>query len=183
MCQRLQLNLSVLVFVSPMALCVLKLHLINEGLCLTDVSAIIHSVFGGPIGLVRCVCALLVWWWDVADGECSVSILLNFHLLMGLCLWAFSQVLPLVYRSSAPLNETRRMEGAWVEAIPFSSPEIRFNSVLSSGVYYSKWRMLWAYFTMITLLFLPEPGKDHFYVLSLRIWDRACEYAGDALWM
>lgn len=140
-----------------------------------------------------CLGALLVWldvcvpYWCGGEmwqrASVLVSILLNFLLLMGLCLWAFSQVLPLFYRSSAPLNETRRMEGAWVEAIPFSSPEIRFNSVFSSGVYYSKWRMLWEYFTMITLLFLPEPGEDHFYILSLRIWDRACEYAGDALWM
>lgn len=161
------------------------MHLINEGLCLTDLSAIIHSMFGDPLGVVRCVCVctLLVWWWDVAEGKCSVSILLNFHLLMGLCLWAFSQVLPLLYSSPAPLNETRRMEGAWVGAIPFSPLEIRLNSVLSSGVYYCKWRMLWAYLTMITLLFLPEPGEDHFYILSLRIRDRACEYARDALWI
>ena len=32
------------------------MHLINESLCLTDLSAIIHSMFGGPLGVVRCVC-------------------------------------------------------------------------------------------------------------------------------
>ena len=93
------------------------MHHISEGLYLTDLSTIIHSMFGGPIDVVRCVCTLLVWWWDVAEGKCSVSILLNFHLLMGLCLWAFSKVLPWLYSSPTPLNETRRMEGARVGAI------------------------------------------------------------------
>ena len=72
----------------------------------------------------------------MAEGKCSVTLLLNLHLLVGLCLWSFPQILPQLYSFPSPLNETRRLEGARVGAMAFAPPEIKLRSVFSSGVYY-----------------------------------------------